>query len=442
MFNDNITAISSGNINQAISIIRICGPDAIEILKKIYTGKIGTDKTITYGWIVDKDKTKIDEVLVNFFIGKNNYIGEDTVEINAHGGVVVTNKILNLILANGARLAERGEFTRRAFLNGRLSLEKAEAINALIHAKTNKQAKIAITQFEPEINQLINSLENELLQIISLVEINIDYSDYNDIEQMDKNKLNKLLDNFQKRIKVVVEKSENASDIYRGINIAIVGKPNTGKSSLLNALIQKDKAIVTDIPGTTRDLVEAEFEINGILFRIIDTAGIRKTDNEIESIGIKKSLEAIDNAKVIIHLHDPLQKDSTEDEQIKKLAKDKIYINVLNKRDLIKNLPEDMVCISAKDNNLYELRNALVKKYNDIDLDDKEVLYNTRQLSLLKQVEYNINDALEGLGQGFGPEVVILDLTKAWENLRSILNKSHDNEALLDNIFSKFCLGK
>ncbi|WP_315850227.1 tRNA uridine-5-carboxymethylaminomethyl(34) synthesis GTPase MnmE [Mycoplasma struthionis] len=387
----------------------------------------------------------VDEVLINFFIGNKNYTGEDTVEINAHGGVIVTNKILNLILANGARLAQRGEFTRRAFLNGKISLDKAEAINNLIHAKTNKQAEIAITQFNEYDKGIIESLENELTNIISIVEINIDYSDYNDIEQMDHNKLLKLVTNFKSKLDVILTKSENANDVYRGIDVAIVGNPNAGKSSLLNALLGKDKAIVTNIPGTTRDLVEGEYIINGILFRLIDTAGIRETKDEVESIGIEKSKEAINQAKIVVHLFSPDNEINQEDKIIEELSKNKQYIPVMNKVDLLsseKEYPKDKVCISAKNQYLWELKNALVKKYLSIDLDDPEILYNTRKLGLLKQASLNLQEVINGLNNGFGPEVVILDLTKVWQNIREILNKENDNEALLDNMFSKFCLGK
>ncbi|TPR53845.1 tRNA uridine-5-carboxymethylaminomethyl(34) synthesis GTPase MnmE [Metamycoplasma neophronis] len=442
---DTIAAISSGNINQAISIIRISGPDAVEIIKKIYTGKIGTDKTITYGNIIDNTTNKVvDEVLINWFIGDKNYTGEDTVEINAHGGVIVTNKILNLILANGARLAERGEFTRRAFLNGKITLDKAEAINNLIHAKTNKQAEIAIAQFASKDNELIEQLEQELLNIISITEINIDYSDYYDIEQMDKNKLQPLVNALKQKLDVIINKSENAGDIYRGIEVALVGRPNTGKSSLLNCLLRKEKAIVTNIPGTTRDIVEGEFQINGILFKLIDTAGIRETDDTVESIGIERSKQAIKEAKIVVHLHDPNNKENEEDRMIEELSIGKEYIPVMNKTDLIelKDWPKDIVCISTKTKSLWELRNALVKKYNTVNLDDPEIIYNTRKLSLLKQAAISLQEASNGLDAGFGPEVVILDLTKTWESLREILNKQHDNEALLDNMFSKFCLGK
>lgn len=444
IYNDTITAISSGNINQAISIIRISGPEAIEIINKIYTGKIGKDKTITYGYIIDpKTKKIIDEVLVNFHIGNKNYTGEDTIEINAHGGIIVTNKILNLIIANGARMANRGEFSRRAFLNGKITLEKAEAINSLIHAKTNIQAEIAIKQFNNKDNEIIEKLEEQLLTIISIIEINIDYSDYNDIEQMDKNKLLKLISNLKNNIEIIIKKSENATDVYNGIKVAIVGQPNTGKSSLLNLLLEKEKAIVTDVAGTTRDVVEDDYELNGILFRIIDTAGIRKTKDLVESIGIERSIKAIEEAKIVVHLTSPLHTENEEDKLIKKLSKNKIYIPVINKSDLLeKKVSKDIVLTSAKNKYTWELKNALVKNYLNLDYEDPELIYNTRRLGLLKQCVNELETAIKSLQLGYGPEVVILDINKAWMILREILNKEHDNEALLDNMFNKFCLGK
>ncbi|MCV3733431.1 tRNA uridine-5-carboxymethylaminomethyl(34) synthesis GTPase MnmE [Mycoplasma enhydrae] len=444
IIDDTIVAIASGNINQAISIIRISGPEAIQIIKKIYKGKIGKDKTITYGYIYDPLTNKtIDEVLVNFFIGSKNYVGQDTVEINAHGGIVVTNKILNLIIANGARLAQRGEFSKRAFLNGKISLDKAEAINSLIHAKTNIQAEIAIKQFNNNDNKIIESLEQQLLNIISIIEINIDYSDYNDIEQMNATKLSTLVLNLKNNIETIIKKSQNAIDVYEGIKVAIVGKPNVGKSSLLNVLLNKDRAIVTDIEGTTRDVIEADYEINGIPFKIIDTAGIRKTDNKIENIGIEKSLDSIKEAKIVVHLLNPDLEEKQEDKIIKKLAKNKIYIPVINKSDLLKNKQnKNYVQISAKNKNVWELKNALVKKYLDLDYEDDNIIYNTRRLGLLKQAFNCLSDALEGLNNNNGPEVVILDINKCWSILREILNKEYDSETLLDNMFNKFCLGK
>lgn len=447
-YNDTIVAISSGNINQAISIIRLCGSKAINIIKNIFTGKIGENKTITFGRIINRKTNEIiDEVLINWFTKTNNYVGEPTVEINAHGGVIVTNKILNLILENGARLAERGEFTRRAFLNGKISLEKAEAINQLIHAKTNIQTKIAINQFDSKSNEIIENLEQELLKIISICEINIDYSEYNDIETIDKKKLFTFMNNLLSKVNIVIANSLKAIDVYKGVNIAIIGEPNVGKSSLFNLLIDKDKAIVTNIAGTTRDVLEDSFEINGILFNIIDTAGLRATKNVVESIGIDRAYKAIEKAKIIIHLFDLKTIKNKLDPKLQKLLANKRCINVLNKIDEISDLNsirkyKDYVWISAKTKRLYELRNALVKEYTNFDINNPDTLYDERKLSLLNKVKENLENGIKGLNNNFGPEVVIVDLNAAWQYLRQMLNKEYDNEALLDNMFKNFCLGK
>ena len=286
---DTICAISSGNINQAISIIRIVGPEAISITKKIFSGKIGKNKTIEYGFIVDQNKTKIDEVLVNFFIGADNFVGEDTIEINAHGGIVVTNRILELIIAHGARLAQPGEFSRRAYLNGKMSLIKAEAINDLIHSKTIKQQDLAINAFSNEKEQLINQFLKQLEYLIGLCEINIDYPEYDDIPILDNQEFNDQINDLKLKLSKIIQTSE-ANQVYiRPLKIAIVGKPNAGKSALLNAIINEDKSIVTNIAGTTRDIVESEITFNNMILKFQDTAGIHQSENEIEQIGITKS---------------------------------------------------------------------------------------------------------------------------------------------------------
>ncbi|KDE44904.1 tRNA uridine-5-carboxymethylaminomethyl(34) synthesis GTPase MnmE [Metamycoplasma hyosynoviae] len=445
---DTITAIASGNINQAISIIRICGSNSLEIIKKIFNGKTGNNKTITYGKIVNpKTNETIDEVLVNWFIGTDNFVGEDTIEINAHGGILVTNKILNLILENGARMAENGEFSRRALLNGKISLDKAEAINNLIHAKTNYQTQIAISEFNNnETYKYIEVLEKELLDIISKCEINIDYSEYNDIEVIDRNKIKEFVFDYAQKIKVLMDKSIDINKVYTGINIVIIGRPNVGKSSLFNLLIEEDKAIVTDIEGTTRDAIDGEFVLSGFLFRVIDTAGIRETTDVVESIGIKKSFEKLEKADIVIHLFDDktaefIKKDKAK---IEKLCKGKQYISVLNKIDKFskKDLYKDNIWISVKNKNIYELKNALLKNINNINFESNQYFLNSRKLGQLIICYNSLINALEGIKNNLDIDVLILDLREAWYKLREILNKDFSNEALLDNIFKKFCLGK
>lgn len=446
---DTIVAISSGNVNQAISIIRISGKNSIDIIKKIYKGKIGKNKTITYGHIINpSNNEKIDEVLILWFIGTNNYTGEDTIEINAHGGVIVTNRILNIILENGARLAERGEFTRRAFLNNKISLNKAEAINNLIHAKNINQAKIAIKQFDDFEYKILREIEQELLKLISMCEINIDYSEYNDIETIENDKLLDSVNLFIEKLIRLIENSERTINVYRGIDVAIIGKPNSGKSSLFNSLLNEKKAIVTNIKGTTRDVLDGEFQIGGILFRILDTAGIRSTKNKIENIGILKSIETIKKAKVILNIIDPTndEYDDIYESKIKNLiTKNKVYINVVNKidvcsKEILKKKYSKYVWISAVNNNTYELKNTLYKTYFQFLTDG--VIVNEDVIEKLNNILKSLKNVKEGLENNFGFETIIVDLREAWSNAKKCLNEEHNNEVLLDNIFKKFCLGK
>ncbi|MCU4117006.1 tRNA uridine-5-carboxymethylaminomethyl(34) synthesis GTPase MnmE [Mycoplasma zalophi] len=437
---DTITAISSGKVNQAISIIRIAGPEAIQIIKKIFTGKEGKNKEITFGLIKDNQQI-IDEVLVAWFPGKNNYIGEDTVEINCHGGIVVSNMILELILSHGARMAEPGEFSRRAYLNGKIDLVKAEAINDLIHAKTTKQAQMSINKFDNKFSNLINNFLIDITYLIGHLEVNIDYPEITDVEELTselvKPKIKELINDINKIIKV----SENATKIYEGINVAIVGKPNVGKSSLLNALIKESKAIVTDIAGTTRDIVEGSFQIEGILFKLIDTAGIRKTTDKIEQIGIEKAKQIIESSEIVIHVVDSNSELDEEDLAIEAASKFKKYIRVYNKNDLSKITDKNKIKISALNNDLEELEIALVENYKDIDLNSDYLIYNTRQLAAIKSAKLNLEEALNGLEYGFGPEVIVVDITEAWKNIGSIVGKDSPDD-LLTTIFSNFCLGK
>ncbi|MEE3928263.1 tRNA uridine-5-carboxymethylaminomethyl(34) synthesis GTPase MnmE [Mycoplasmopsis ciconiae] len=453
--NDNIAAISSGyNSNQAISIVRVCGPDALEIVNKIFKGQKAKDRSISYGHIYDKDKL-IDEVLVMWFIGSlennkivyHNYVGEPLVEINCHGGVVVTNLILELLLRNGARLAQPGEFTRRAFLNGKMDLIKAEAIHDLIFAKTNKQAQASVNRFKGKTADLIDNLSNKLAYLIGLCEVNIDYPEYNDIEVITDEDIKPKIKDLIKELKEIIRVSENSKYIFEGVNTAILGKPNVGKSSLLNALLNDDKAIVTDIAGTTRDIIEASYQVDGILFKLIDTAGLRKSDEKIENIGIEKSLKQIEKAQLIIHVIDPTQQNNEYDELIANEAKkyNKKYIKVINKKDLIidqKNCETDeYIYTSAINNDIKELENKLIKEYSNIDIDDDKIMSNTRQISLVKSALDSLENAIEALDNYLSFDVIIVDINEAWESLQNIKGKVN-REDLLDVMFKNFCLGK
>lgn len=455
---DNIAAISSGmHMNQPISIVRLSGPDAVEIIKKIYKGKVGSDHQITYGHIWDfANNQVIDEVLVMWFVGSNkdgkivynNYVGEPLIEINCHGGIVVTNLILELLLKNGARLAEPGEFTKRAFLNGKMDLVKANAIHDLIFAQTSLQAKGAINKFNGKTSTLIDKLTNEISYTIGLCEVNIDYPEYLDpIYTSATATQEKILQRLKEHVNAlneIVQVSESARYIFEGVKVALVGKPNVGKSSLLNALLAEDKAIVTDIAGTTRDIIEASYQIKGMLFKLVDTAGIRKTNEKIESLGIEKSFQQIEQADLVVHLLDPNQPWDEFDSQIQNLAnqKNKIYLQVMNKSDLTNESPfENALTISAKENKIDQLEQALVKNFEHINLLDEKIIANTRQLSLIKQAQELIQNAYEQMQLGLTYDVIIIDLYAAWDALKNVTGDAN-REDLLDDMFSTFCLGK
>ena len=434
---DNIAAISSGNINQPISIIRVSGPESFDIVKKVFSGKIGTNRTITYGYILDGEE-RIDEVLISWFVGPNTFTGENIVEINAHGGVVNTNKILSLILANGARIAEPGEFSRRAFLNGKLDLVKAEAIHDLIFAQTEEQAKLSVKKFDGNTSNLIESLKTKLLHIIATIETNIDYPEYDDVEVLTTKELLPKLHDVKSDIKDILEASKASKYIYEGVSVAIVGKPNAGKSSLLNTLLNEDKAIVTDIPGTTRDVVEGKMQIGQVLLNFKDTAGIHSTSDVVEQMGIKKSLDQIEKADLVIHLIDASQPETEDDKLIEQSSKFKNYLKVYNKNDISKH---DGISISAKNKEISELLNAIKNTFKEIDLNDSKIITNTRQLSLIKSALISIEEAINALENQIDPDTVIIDVQKAWEDLANILGRAEQSD-LLDMMFKTFCLGK
>lgn len=444
MLNDTIVAIASGLVNQAISIIRISGPEAFSTVAKVFKGKVGTTaKEITYGWIHNNEEL-IDEVLVLWFKGSNNFVGEDTVEINAHGGVLNTNLILELLLSQpNVRLAEKGEFSRRSFLNGKMDLIKAQAINDLIMARTKKQAQFSIQQFSGKTSAFINELINDLLHIIATIEVNIDYPEYDDVEILTNEVLLPKLELLVSKFEKTIEQSQRARVIFDGINVALVGTPNVGKSSLLNALIEQDKSIVSDIAGTTRDVVEASFVLSDIIFKLVDTAGIREAKNKIEQIGIKKSLEQIKQASIVLHVLDATKDENEFDKLIEEHSKDKDYIKVYNKKDLLSSVKTNTnkIFVSAKNNDVSQLEDYIKKHYVDNIQENEDIITNTRSLSLINLAYNNLKEAINSLKNGFSPDIVIVDLTQSWKDLKSILGDS-DNESLLDSIFSNFCLGK
>ena len=444
---DTIAAISTALGVGAISIIRVSGPEAIKIVNKIFDKNIKDAKTHTihYGHIIDKNQI-IDEVLISIMLAPKTFTKENVVEINCHGGIITTNKVLELLLLNGARLAEPGEFTKRAFLNGRIDLTQAEGIMNLIEAKTEVGRKLSINQLTGNVSNLIENLRQKLLEIISNIEVNIDYPEYEDIEVLTNKKIYPKLKEIQENIDEIIKKSESGKIIKEGINIGIIGRPNVGKSSLLNYLIEEDKAIVTDIEGTTRDIVEGKFILNGIVCNIIDTAGIRKTDNIVEQIGVDKSYEIIKKSDLIIYLLNNNEKLTKEDIEILNQIKNKKHIVVINKIDLKNNLEiseKEVIKISIKENiGLECLKQKIIEIFNleQIETNDLTYLSNARSISLLKKSKESIEKCLNNI-EKYPIDMIELDLKECWNLLGEIIGKTYKEE-LIDEIFSRFCLGK
>lgn len=439
---DTIAAISTGNINQAISIIRIVGPESLDIIKKIFTGKIGQNKTIQYGFIKDLDGNIIDEVLVSFFIGNDNFVGENTIEINAHGGIIITNKILDLVLSLGAREAGKGEFTRRAFLNGKISLLKAEAINDLINSKTTQQHKIAINAFNNQNEIKIKEFLEKLEYLIGLCEINIDYPEYDDIPILENKDFETKIIEIHQELKQIIANSK-ANQVYiNPLSVVIVGNPNAGKSSLMNAILNDEKAIVTNIEGTTRDVIEHEIVFNNFILKLKDTAGIRDGKDEIEKIGIKKSWKEIEQADIVLHIIDVTKGLNNFDLEIIEKTKDKKYLQLWNKSDLIENLENDhKIYISSINKDLKNLETELVNLLIHNDDLSSNFVFNKRQIACLEKALNALNDVIEGINQGLTYDTIMIDLHLAWESLKEIIGNV-DKEELLDSIFKNFCLGK
>ena len=432
---DTIAAISSALGVGAISIIRISG----EI-------KEAASHTIHYGHIIDKGEI-IDEVLISIMRAPRTFTKEDIVEINCHGGINTTNKVLELVLSNGARLAEPGEFTKRAFLNGRIDLTQADGIMNLIEAKTDISRKISINQLNGQVSNIIKNLRSNLVDIISNIEVNIDYPEYEDIEVVTSEKIYPQVLSIKEKLENIIKKSEDGKIINEGINIGIIGRPNVGKSSLLNTLLEEDKAIVTDIEGTTRDIVEGKIIINGVVCNIIDTAGIRETDNIVEQIGVNKSFDIIDSSDLIIMILNNNERITEEELDLLSRIKHKNHIIVINKTDLENKLNlyvEDAIKISIKDNiGIENIKNRISEIFNldKISTQDMSYLGNARSISLLKQALNKIVECLNNIKSKTPIDIIELDLKECWNTLGEIIGETYTDE-LIDEIFSRFCLGK
>lgn len=449
--NDTICAISTALGVGAISIIRVSGDDAIDIVNKIFDKDLTKKEshTINYGHIVYKGEI-IDEVMVSIMKSPKTFTKEDIVEINSHGGVAVTNKVLEILLLEGARLAEPGEFTKRAFLNGRIDLVEAESIMDLIESKTETSRKLAISGMEGKVSKLVKNIIDNLVKVNANIEVNIDYPEYEDIEIVTKEKIEEMSKYINKELTKLLNEAENGKLIKDGINTLILGRPNVGKSSILNKLIEEDKAIVTSVAGTTRDIVEGQIRVNGILLNIIDTAGVRETEDIVEKIGVEKSLSLVNDADLIILVFNNNEKLTDEDKKLLEYTKEKKRIIVINKIDLENNLDisnlknERIVKISAlKDSGIENLKNEINDMFNleEINLGDFTYLSNSRQISLVKkavEISKNLEDALNN---DVPIDLLEIDIKEICEILGEIIGESYDDK-LIDTLFSNFCLGK
>lgn len=449
--NDTICAISTALGVGAISIIRVSGDEAIDIVNKIFDKDLTKKEshTINYGHIVYNGEI-IDEVMVSIMKSPKTFTKEDIVEINSHGGVAVTNKVLEILLLEGARLAEPGEFTKRAFLNGRIDLVEAESIMDLIESKTETSRKLAISGMEGKVSKLVKNIIDNLVKVNANIEVNIDYPEYEDIEIVTKEKIEEMSKYINNELTKLLNESENGKLIKDGINTLILGRPNVGKSSILNKLIEEDKAIVTSVAGTTRDIVEGQIRVNGILLNIIDTAGVRETEDIVEKIGVEKSLSLVNDADLIILVFNNNEKLTDEDKKLLEYTKEKKRIIVINKIDLENNLDisnlknERIVKVSAlKDSGIENLKNEINDMFNleEINLGDFTYLSNSRQISLVKkavEISKNLEDALNN---DVPIDLLEIDIKEICEILGEIIGESYDDK-LIDTLFSNFCLGK
>ena len=452
--NDTICAIATAQGVGAISIIRVSGDDSTKIVDKIFQGKDLTkvaSHTINYGHIIDNNEV-IDEVLVSVMKSPKTFTTEDVVEINTHGGIAATNRTLELLLENGCRLAEPGEFTKRAFLNGRIDLLEAEAVMDMIDAKTENQRKMAINQIDGKTSNLINELRSDMIQIISNINVNIDYPEYDDVDIITNDILIPKIKKLKEKILKILKESENGKLIKEGIKTSIIGRPNVGKSSLLNALLQEDKAIVTDIAGTTRDIVEGQIRINGIILNMIDTAGIRKTEDIIESIGVEKSLKIMEEADLVLFMINNNEELSDDIKELINKINNKKYLILINKKDLETKFNKEelnvdknrIVELSIINNEgIEELKEKIIEMFNINELETKDPTYlsNSRSISILKRCLKRVEDIEKSLNDNMPIDMIELDIKNIWEELGTI-NGTNYEEELLDEMFSRFCLGK
>ncbi len=455
---DTIAAISTPLGEGAIGIVRLSGDDAVKIANQIFSGSdLGKvdSHTIHYGKMIDPDSAEmIEEVMISLMRAPKTFTREDVVEINCHGGLASVNRLLELVLELGARLAEPGEFTKRAFLNGRIDLSQAEAVMDLIRAKTDKAMDVAIKQLDGKLSKLIQRLRQDLIETVAHVEVNIDYPEYDDVEEMTKSLLLDKTTEVYQEIEKLLAMAKQGKILREGISTAIIGRPNVGKSSLLNTLVQENKAIVTDIPGTTRDVIEEYVNIRGVPLRLIDTAGIRETEDLVEKIGVERSRQALKEADLVILVLNNNESLSDQDRQLLELTADLELIVLINKTDLAEKLDRQEVKKLAKghpivstslidEQGIDDLEEAISQLFfaGQLEGDDVSYVSNVRHIQLLKQALTALEEAQDAIDLEMPLDLIQIDVTRAWRILGEIVGDTvHDS--LIDQLFSQFCLGK
>ncbi|EGZ31177.1 tRNA uridine-5-carboxymethylaminomethyl(34) synthesis GTPase MnmE [Malacoplasma iowae] len=442
---NTFVAVATPKIQSAIAIVRINGDKAYEIINKITKiNVLKQDNSHQKVFLYDGDNV-VDEVVLVKFVAPKSFTGDDLIEINCHGSVYVIDKIIELLLKNGARLAERGEFTKRSFINNKISLLQANSINNLVNATNSKMHKIALNGLISKNFSQFEMIKNDMFDVLGKIEVNIDYPEYDDVEVINNKSFSKYLKNIAKKIENIISTYESIKEIFKGIDVAIIGKPNVGKSSLLNALIKKDRAIISGTAGTTRDTINESIVINDILFNFIDTAGIRESKNKIEKIGIKKSFEASNKADFIFFVIDDSKKISPYEKTILNKIKDKRHVIIKNKSDLNKDANKEIkgINISAKKNDINNLIKYIKKTfvYDENILADNQFISTEEEKIQLQEILFIINELISDAEKNIPIDVLSINLNKAYRNLCSLTGEAKDFD-LLDKLFKNFCLGK
>lgn len=456
---DTITSISTPMGEGAIGIVRLSGPQAVEIADKLYKGKHLLNDvpshTINYGHIIDPEsKEVVEEVMVSVLRAPKTFTREDIIEINCHGGILTINRVLELTMTHGARMAEPGEFTKRAFLNGRIDLSQAEAVMDFIRSKTDRASKVAMNQIEGRLSDLIKKQRQSILEILAQVEVNIDYPEYDDVEDATTEFLLEQSKEIKQEINRLLDTGAQGKIMREGLSTVIVGKPNVGKSSMLNNLIQDNKAIVTEVAGTTRDVLEEYVNVRGVPLRLVDTAGIRETEDIVEKIGVERSRKALSQADLILFVLNNNEALTQEDYTLYEVVKNEDVIVIVNKMDLEQNIDINEVKDTIGDTPLIQTSMLKQEGIDELEIQIRDLFFggevqnqdmtyvsNSRHISLLKQARQTIQDAIDAAESGVPMDMVQIDLTRTWEILGEIIGETASDE-LIDQLFSQFCLGK